>query len=75
MVCAQKYSNKKTKSVSFVDYLEMLETGVAVYDITMGFIKKNNDLYTYSQTKRVFTYFYAKHKVAEDGVSTDPVDI
>ena len=41
----------------------------------MGFRLKNNNIFTYSQEKIGFNYFYCKRKVLEDGISTVPLDI
>ena len=41
----------------------------------MGFRLKNNNIFTYSQEKIGFNYFYCKRKVLEDGISTEPLDI
>ena len=41
----------------------------------MGFRLKNNSIFTYSQEKIGFNYFYCKRKVLRDGISTVPLDI
>ena len=41
----------------------------------MGFRLKNNNIFTYSQEKIGFNYFYCKRKVLGDGISTVPLDI
>ena len=41
----------------------------------MGFRMKNNSMFTYSQDKICFNYFYCKRKVMEDGISTTPLNI
>lgn len=55
VACTQKYSskglNKRIDSLGFVDCMGTLETGGAIYGNNMGFVKKNNVLYMYSQTK------------------------
>ena len=44
-----------------------------------GFITKNTQdgpkIETYTQSKRGLSYFYAKRKVMEDGISTTHLDI
>ena len=41
----------------------------------LGFRARNNTVYSYRQEKVGFGYFYCKRKLAEDGVSTTPLDI
>ena len=41
----------------------------------MGFRLKHNSIFTYSQEKIGFNYFYCKRKVLRDGISTVPLDI
>ena len=54
------------------DTLFKLSTKVAT---NTGFRLKDNSVYTYSQEKIGFNYFYCKRKVLEDGISTVPLDI
>ena len=56
----------------FTDTLFNLSTKVAT---NTGFRSKDNTVYTYSQEKIGFNYFYCKRKVLEDGISTVPLDI
>lgn len=35
----------------------------------------DNSMYTYTQVRDAFSYFYPKRKVLEDGVTTIPLDI
>ena len=41
----------------------------------IGFRSKNNTIYTYSQDKIGFNYFYCKREVLSDGVSTIPLNL
>ena len=41
----------------------------------VGFRIKISDIYTYSQNKIGFNYFFCKREVLADGVSTKPLDI
>ena len=41
----------------------------------MGFRVRESDIFTYSQNKIGFNYFYCKRKVLMDGVSTGPLDV
>jgi hypothetical protein len=40
-----------------------------------GFRVVDNKMYAYLQERAVFSYFYPKRKVLDDGVSTEPLDI
>ena len=43
--------------------------------VNRGFRTVNNTMYTYTQVRDGFSYFYPKRKVLDDGVSTQPLDI
>ena len=66
-----KRSNKLSREI----FESVLVTGLSHTGLNRGFVKKNNTIYTYSQLRTGLTYFYAKRKVCEDGVSTEPIDI
>ena len=58
------------------NFLDTLRTQNPCYCTNAGFIKNNNDeLVTYTQEKKGFSYFYAKREVLEDGVSTTHLKI
>jgi hypothetical protein len=67
--------SKKTNAFTVEHYRSVLESGEACAGVNRGFQKKNNALYTYQQTRRGLTYFYAKRRVLEDGVSTTHPDV
>ena len=56
----------------FSDTLFNLRTNACT---NMGFRMKDSAMFTYSQDKTGFNYFYCKCKVLEDGISTKPLDI
>ena len=56
----------------FTDTLLNLHTHVST---NLGFRMKDTTMFTYSQDKIGFNYFYCKRKVLEDGISTTPLDI
>lgn len=74
-----KYStkgiSKKLNVPTKEQFLGVLSTKQSVSGINKGFIKKDNDIYTYSQLRTGLTYFYAKRKVCSDGVTTLPTDV
>ena len=76
---SSKYStkgiSKKLNATTKEQFLRVLQTKDPICGVNKGFVKKDNDIYTYSQLRTGLTYFYAKRKVCEDGVSTLPIEI
>ncbi len=56
-------------------YLRVLKTRESEEGENRGFRVVNNRVLTYSQHRSGFSYFYAKRKVLEDGISTVPLSI
>ena len=56
-------------------YKSVLENKTSSGSTNVGFIAKNNTIFTYKQHRKGFSYFYCKRKVLDDGVSTEPLDI
>ncbi len=54
---------------------KVLETKQTMSACNVGFIARDNKVFTYDQTRASFTYFYPKRKVLDDGVSTTYLDI
>ena len=73
-----KYSSKglsKTNNTFTRDcFKRVLFETVAKSGTNKGFVVKDNKMYTYSEIRSGLTYFYAKRKVLEDGVSTVNID-
>ena len=67
--------NKKQNDIRKEMYLNVLNTKIPQAGENIGFRVKNNCIFTYSQVKYGFTYFYPKRKVLEDGVRTTYLDI
>jgi len=40
-----------------------------------AFRDKNNQIYTYAQTRTALSYLYVKRRVYEDGVTTSPLHL
>jgi hypothetical protein len=53
----------------------VLTTEKAQTSTNMGFISKNNSIFTYHQQRAAFSYFYCKRVIDTDGVSSKPLDI
>ena len=64
-----KHTNKLTK----VDFFNVLTTGNTMTGVNRGFVRRDGKTFTYEQTKRALTYFYAKRRVCDDGVSTENI--
>ena len=56
-------------------YVQVLTTKQSQSGVNKGFRVKDNGVYTYTQSRTGFTYFYPKRKVLSDGVSTTYLDI
>ena len=67
--------NKKCNEIDKDKYLNVLLSKQNSCGINRGFRVVNNTMYTYTQVRDAFSYFYPKRKVLEDGVSTLPLDI
>ena len=73
-----KYSSKglsKTTNTFTRECFEaVLATTTPKSGTNKGFVVKDNRMLTYTQLRSGLTYFYAKRKVLEDGVSTVSID-
>lgn len=52
-----------------------LRTAKAQSGTNRGFRVRKNTIFTYTQEKKGFGYFYCKRKVLSDGIHTEPLDI
>ena len=66
-----KKSNKIVKDM----YATVLETQNSISGTNRGFRLTDGNMWTYTQTRAAFTYFYVKREVLGDGVSTKPLDL
>ena len=73
--CSSKGLCKVSNSFTRDTYLSVLNQGKSVSGTNRGFVKHNNDMYTYAQVRTGLTYTYAKRRVLEDGISTENIDI
>ena len=53
----------------------VLETQRPEFVVNRGFRAYHNSVYTYTQEKKGFNYFYCKRVVQPDGINTKPLDI
>ena len=67
--------NKRNISNPLPLYKSVLETQIGKEKENVGFGIKNNSVYTYTQRRLGFTYFYCKREVLEDGINTKPLDL
>ena len=56
-------------------YRKVLSSQIGEKGENMGFRSKDNHIFTYTQSRCGFTYFYCKRKVLADGIHTVPLDI
>ena len=66
-----KRLNKPTKEV----YLDVLQSKQSQCGENRGFRIHQNQVFTYTQHRTGFQYFYPKRKVQEDGIATLPLDL
>ena len=71
---SSKGLSKSTNQLTEEHYLTVLRSGEQATGVNRGFVRKDNRTYTYEQVKTGLTYFYAKRKVEDDGVSTTNID-
>ena len=70
-----KGANKNRVINPLETYREVLETKEDRHVTNHGFRVIGNDMLTYLQKKKAFSYFYCKREVMDDGFSTKPLDI
>jgi len=67
--------SKKNNRIDKDKYLNVLFSKESESGVNKGFRVVNNEIYTYTQVRDGFSYFYPKRKVLSDGISTVPLDI
>ena len=67
--------SKALNNITREQFLNVLQTKEPISGRNKGFIRKNNEIFTYTQLRTGLTYFYAKRKVCPDGVTTLPIDV
>ena len=67
--------NKKHVQNIYSTYLDVLQNEESASGVNKGIRARNNTMYTYTQERKGFSYFYCKRKVQNDKISTDPLDI
>ena len=67
-------SKKKVKNpiLIFENVLKTQKPGVGT---NIGFRAKDNTIFTYTQDRCGFSYYYCKRKIADDGIHSEPLDI
>ena len=71
---SSKGLNKRSNELRRQCFEDVLLTKAPRMGTNKGFVVKDGEVYTYNQEKRGLTYFYAKRRVCEDGVSTENID-
>ena len=70
-----KELTKKTVSDPIEIMSKVLEDQISRSSVNRGFRARNNTMFTYSQTRVGFNYFYCKRKILNDGIHTSPLDL
>ncbi|KAJ8314770.1 hypothetical protein KUTeg_006920 [Tegillarca granosa] len=72
---SSKGVNKRNVQEPMNIFRNVLQSGIAATTTNRGFRVRNNTMYSYTQEKRGFSYFYCKRKVCDNGVDTEPLDL
>ena len=72
---SSKGVSKRAVKALMTKFRHILKSHEAQSGQTRGFRVRNDSIYTYTQKRRGFSYFYCKRKVLEDGIHTEPLDI
>ena len=67
--------NKKSVSDPVKIMTTVLENQISQSGINKGFRAKDNTMYTYTQKRVGFNYFYCKRRVLDDGIHTTPLNL
>lgn len=67
--------NKNLLDDPLPKYRKVLDKRTNIKSHNRGFRTMNNSIHTYDLTKFGLSYFYAKRKVADDGIHTSPLDL
>jgi len=67
--------SKRTNKLDKDRYLDVLKTKQSQSGENRGFRVVESKVFTYSQHREGFSYFYPKRKVKDDGITTIPLDI
>ena len=67
--------NKTINHLMKEDYLRVLNDKKSGFGTNIGFRYTHQNMFTYTQQRHALSYLYIKRKVAEDGVSTIPLDL
>ena len=74
-----KYSSKGVSkrhlTAPMTKFRTVLKTRKAQSGVNRGFRVRKNDVFTYIQERRGFSYLYCKRKVLSDGIHTEPLDV
>ncbi|XP_053395709.1 uncharacterized protein LOC128555915 [Mercenaria mercenaria] len=73
--CSTKGVSKRALQTTMTKFRTVLSTGKPHSGRNRGFRVRNNVVFTYTQERRGFSYFYCKRKVLDDGIHTEPLDI
>ena len=67
--------SKKTLLAPLSVFRDVLKTQRTGTGSNKGFRARHNTVYTYQQQRSVFSYFYCKRRVLDDGRTTVPLDL
>ena len=72
---SSKGVSKRHLTAPMAKFRRVLKTHKAESGYNRGFRVRKNEVFTYTQERRGFSYLYCKRKVLDDGIHTMPLDI
>jgi hypothetical protein len=72
---SSKGITKRNVRAPMTIFRSVLRTGTPKSGINRGFRVRHNAIFTYTQERRGFSYFYCKRRVLDDGIHTEPLDL
>jgi len=67
--------NKQKIENPLATFRDVIHNQSPASGINMGFVARENTMFTYTQQRCAFSYFYCKRRVLDDGVTTVPLDL
>ena len=67
--------NKRQNRFTFDSYFNVLKKQTDGSGTNTAFRFKNNQIYSYAQTRTASSYLYVNRRVCEDGVTTAPLHL
>ena len=73
--CSTKGISKTQNTIDKEQFLQVLKTKQSSGEMNVGFMVKDNAIYTYQQQRNALSYLYPKRRVMADEITTVPLSI